>query len=214
MLPPAPQGRAPGAWRHALSLAGPTRARGECSERRCVPSLRPDLPGARVAERSDAPGAVETGRHRGTHRERGRSRAAAARRSRDGGKQDADRLPRRRPIPPLCVTRTTSSPANGYGCGGGPRLAQFRPGFLRPLQLQRKVRYDGIHPSTFPPYSAAGLSASEPRHLRRSTPGLSDRRARRRRRYVDVPAGIGTGPPTSACTSSTGPSSPFPEPGP
>lgn len=76
---------------------------------------------------------------------RGRSRAAAAQLRWDGGKHGADRLPRHRPVPPLCVTRTTPSPANGYGCGDGPRLAQFRPGFLRPLQLQRKVRYDGIH---------------------------------------------------------------------
>lgn len=140
--------------------------------------------------------------------ERGRSRAAAAQLRWDGGKHGADRLPRRRPIQPICVTRSTSSPANGYGCGGGPRLAQFRPGFLRPLVLQRKARYDGIHASTFPRYSAAGLSASEHRPLRRPPQGLSDRGARRRRRYVDVPARIGTGSPTSACTSSAGPSAP------
>lgn len=50
---------------------------------RCVTRL----PGARVAERSDAPGAVETGRHRGMHPGCGRSRAAAARLRRDGGKR-------------------------------------------------------------------------------------------------------------------------------
>ena len=169
---------------------------------RCVTHL----PGARVAERSDALGAVEIGRHRGMRPSCGRSRAAAARLRRDGGKQDEDRS-HARPIPPYCVTRSTSSPANGYGCGYGPRLAQFRPGFLRPLQLQRKVRYDGIHPSTFRRYSAAGLSASERRPPRRSPQGLSDLRARRRRRYVDVPARIGTASPTSACTGSTGASS-------
>nr|DAF52190.1 MAG TPA: hypothetical protein [Siphoviridae sp. ctq8D8] len=63
------------------------------------------------------------------------------------------------------------------------------------MVLQRKVRYDGIHVPTFPRYFAAGLSASEHRPLRRSPQGLSDRGARRRRRYVDVPARIGTGSP-------------------
>nr|DAX36080.1 MAG TPA: hypothetical protein [Caudoviricetes sp.] len=42
---------------------------------RCVTHL----PGARVAERSDALGAVEIGRHRGMRLSCGRSRAAAAR---------------------------------------------------------------------------------------------------------------------------------------
>lgn len=56
---------------HVLEASAPSA--GVCH--RCVTHL----PGARVAERSDAPGAVEIGRHRGMRRERGRSRAAAAR---------------------------------------------------------------------------------------------------------------------------------------
>lgn len=54
ILPSAPQGRSVGVWRHALSLAGPCASWGECSERRCMPSLRHDRPGARAAERSGA----------------------------------------------------------------------------------------------------------------------------------------------------------------
>ncbi len=44
---------------HALEASAPSS--GVCH--RCVTHL----PGARVAERSDAPGAVEIGRHRGMH---------------------------------------------------------------------------------------------------------------------------------------------------
>ena len=55
---------------HRLEASAPSA--GVCQ--RCVTHL----PGARVAERSDAPGAVEIGRHRGMHLSCGRSRAAAA----------------------------------------------------------------------------------------------------------------------------------------
>ena len=129
------------------------------------------------------------------------------------GQAPSDRRARRRPVPPVCVTVPTPGLWNGYGCGTASRLAQFRPGFPRPLVLQRKVRYDGIHGPTFPRYFAAGLSASGLSPLRRSPQGLSDLRARRRRRYVDVPARIGTGSPTSVCTGSAGTSALLPRAG-
>ena len=64
---------------HVLEASAPSA--GVCH--RCVTHL----PGARVAERSDAPGAVEIGRHRGMHLSCGRSRAAAAQLRWDGGKR-------------------------------------------------------------------------------------------------------------------------------
>lgn len=122
--------------------------------------------------------------------------------------------PRHRPIPPSCVTTATPIQRHRRTAPAAAIHAQFRPGFLRPLVLQRKVRYVYIHRPLFPRYSAEGPSASEPRPLRRSPQGLSDHRAMRRRRYVDVPARIGTGSPTSSCTSSTRPPALLPEPGP
>lgn len=65
---------------HVLEASAPSA--GVCH--RCVTHL----PGARVAERSDALGAVEIGRHRGMHRERGRSRAAAAQLAGTGASAD------------------------------------------------------------------------------------------------------------------------------
>lgn len=127
---------------------------------------------------------------------RGRSRAAAAQPAGTGA--SAVRCGgRHRPIPPSCVTTTTPSLFNGYGCGCGPQLAQFRPGFLRPPVLQRKVRYAGIHAPTFRRYSSA-----TPLDVRAAVspippPPLSEIDATRRRRYVDVPGPIGTGSPTS-----------------
>ena len=67
---------------HVLEASAPSA--GVCH--RCVTHL----PGARVAERSDAPGAVEIGRHRGMRLGCGRSRAAAAQLRWDGGKHGAD----------------------------------------------------------------------------------------------------------------------------
>ena len=207
----SPQAQVGAPW-HARSQAGLTSSRGECSESRRVPSLRHASP------RRPRRGAQRRARRRRDREapwhapQRGRSRAAAAQPAGTGA--SAVRCGgRHRPVPPSCVTTATPSLFNGYGCGDGPRLAQFRPGFLRPLVLQRKVRYDGIHASTFRRYSAATPSTFGIRPLRRSPQGLSDLRARRRRWYVDVPARIGTGSPTSACTSSTAPSSTFSEPG-
>ena len=115
-----------------------------------------------------------------------------------GASPRRDGIAGHRPIPPFCVTTTTPIQRHRRTAAAAAIHAQFRPGFLRPLVLQRKVRYDGIHVTTFPRHSAAGLSASEPRPLRRSPQGLSDLRARRRRRYVDDPARIGTGSPSQA----------------
>nr|DAU80245.1 MAG TPA: hypothetical protein [Caudoviricetes sp.] len=206
MLPPAPQGRAVGVWRHALSLAGPARARCECSERRCMPSLRhasPRRPRRGAQRRARRRRDREAPRHAP---QRGRSRAAAAQLRWDGGKRRRTGIGPAPPIPPFCVTLPTPSPANGYGCGDGPRLAQFRPRFLRPLQLQRKVRYASIHR----PYFSAVLRH---RSLSCSAATVPPRpravlrpRAPRRRRYVDGPYRIGTGSPTSACTTSARPS--------
>ena len=184
MLPPAPQGRAPGVWRHALSLAGPARARGECSERRCVPPLRRHSPRCPLRGAQRSAGTVAMGVHRGTRQGRGRSRAAAAQPAGTGA--GAERTaPHRRPVTPYCVTATTPSLWDGCGGGTAARPAQFRPGSLRPLVLQGKVRYDGIHSSTFPRYSAGGLSASGRRPPRTSSSPLSGTGAPRRRRYVD-----------------------------
>lgn len=146
----------------------------------------------RGAQRSA--GTVAMRVHRGTRRSRGRSRAAAARLRRDGGKRrrHAEAL---RAIPLFCVTTATVCLRHRRTAPATACRAQFRPGSSRPLVFQGKVRYDGIHAPAFPRYSAAGLPASGPRPLRRSPQGLSDLRARRRRRYVDVPARIGTGSP-------------------
>lgn len=209
----SPQAQVGAPW-HARRQAGPHASRGECSERRCMPSLRHASP------RRPRRGAQRRARRRRDREapwhapQRGRSRAAAAQLAGTGASADRTAFPRRRHIPPSCVTTATPSLFNGYGCGCGPRLAQFRPGFLRPLVLQRKVRYDGIHVPTFPRHSAGGRSASGLRPLRRSTQGLPGLRAMRRRRYVDVPARIGTGSPAPPCTGSAGPSTSLHEPGP
>nr|DAF52189.1 MAG TPA: hypothetical protein [Siphoviridae sp. ctq8D8] len=81
---------------HVLEASAPSA--GVCH--RCVTHR----PGARVAERSDALGAVAVGRHRGMRLSCGRSRAAAAQLRWDGGKRRTDRLPLPRPIPLYCVT--------------------------------------------------------------------------------------------------------------
>lgn len=59
----------------------------------------------RGAQRSA--GTVAMRVHRGMHLKRGRSRAAAAQRSWDGGKHGADRDRRRRHAPPICVSTAT-----------------------------------------------------------------------------------------------------------
>ena len=62
------------------------------------------------------------------------------------------------------------------------------------MVLQGKVRYDGIHASTFPRYSAAGLPARQAAGGLRLLQGFSDLGGPCRRRYVEGPYPIGTGP--------------------
>lgn len=160
-------------------------------------SLRTCRPGATGAQRR--PGAVAAGVHRvmrlcGGARARARPPAAPV----DGGEHRADRIGRPTDpvlhIPPDCVTRAT--PCHGIGIGARHirRPALFRPGFLRPLGLQRKVRYDGIHRQIFRWYSATaawatlhGVADSRGRGIERSAPAV-------RGRYVDDRWAIGTGP--------------------
>ena len=66
------------------------------------------------------------------------------------------------------------------------------------MQLQGQVRYDGIHASTFPRYFAATLSAPQAARGLRLLQGFSDLDGPCRRRYVDGPYPIGTGPSPAA----------------
>ena len=160
-----------------------------------MPSLRHASPRRPRRGAQRRAGAVETGRHRGMRRSED---ARAQPRPSSLGRGQARCGPpsdRHRPIPPFCVTTVTPSPANGYGCGDGPRLAQFRPGFLRPLQLQRKVRYDGIHGPYFSAVFRGWSPGARARPPRRLPQRFSAVGASRGRRYVGIPARIGTGSP-------------------
>ena len=192
------------------------RARGlmeRVSERRCMPSLRHASPRRprRGAQRSA--GAVAIGRHRGMRRGEG-ARAQPRPTGRplgrsDGGKHRADRRRERDrsrgPVPPFCVTLSTPGLWTGGGTGARARLTQFRPRFLRPLQLQRKVRYDGIHHPYFsavsrhrrpsPPAAAAPPPSSAVSRSATGAPAAVGRRPRR----------IGTGPPPAPVRARRGP---------
>ena len=137
--------------------------------------------------------------------QRGRSRAAAARLCRDGGKRQSDRLPRRRPIPPFCVTTATPIQRQRHRRTAQPSACLIPSRFSYALGIATKSPLC-IH--TSPHFSAVfrgrsrGVRASPSSTI---SSGLSALRARLRRGYVDIPARIGTGSPTPACTSSAGP---------
>ena len=124
------------------------------------------------------------------------------------------------PRPGGAGPRLRASVRGPGACHGAPssrrcqRSAALRVAGTWAMSAQRwHTPAPGALASTFPWYSAATLSASGPRPLRRPPQRLSCPRARRRRRYVDGPRAIGTGSPTSACTGSTGPSAPLPRAG-
>ena len=206
----SPRAQVGAPW-HARSQAGPARARGECSERRCMPSLRHASP------RRPRRGAQRRARRRRDREapwhapERGRSRAAAARLRRDGGKHGADR-PRRGSG--LSRHFVWPPPRHAYRTGTGAETVHGLPNSV-PVFSDRWYCNEKSVMTAYTPRLFGGIRRPVSRRpslaLSDGSPrGLSDRRARRRRRYVDVPGPIGTGPPTSACTSSAGPSASFP----
>lgn len=144
----------------------------------------------RGAQRSA--GAVAGRVHPGMHRPRGRSREGAARLRRAGGEQDRHGRARHRPTPPSCVATATASLRHRHRRTARPRLAQFRPGFLTPLVLQRKVRYVYIHPPAFPRYPVAAAQARLPHLSDRAPSPLPGCDGLPTPRYVDVGQRIGT----------------------
>lgn len=154
----------------------------------------------RGAQRSA--GTVATRVHRGMHLKRGRSRAAAAQLRWDGGKQDADRLPLHRPIPPFCVTTATPSLRHRH------RRTASTTACLIPSRFSPTVAIATKSPlcrHTRPDFSA--VFRGHPLRLRAAAPRvspslLSGIDATRLRRYVGVPAPLGTGSPPEAATPS------------
>ena len=193
--PPEPLGAGGCTLACAARRPGPTavqseRARGVYAVAAHPPPRCP----RRGAQRSA--GAVAGRVHPGMHRPRGRSREGAARLRRDGGEHIPRGHARHRPVPPSCVTTATASLRHRHRRTAGPRLAQFRPGFLRPLVLQRKVRYVYIHPPAFPRYSVAAAQTRLPQLLGRAPSLLPGRDGLPTPRYVDVGGRIGTARPT------------------
>jgi len=127
------------------------------------------------------------------------------------------RTARHRPIPPFCVTTATASLWVRHRRTAGPIHAQFRPGFLRPLGLQRKVRYVYIHRPTFPRHSVAAARPRLPHLSDRIPSWLSGRGGLPTPRYVGVRGRICTARPTSAAHLRGGrsdpPRPPRPSPG-
>ena len=143
--------------------------------------------------------------------QRGRSRAAAAQLAGTGA--SADRIASTPSTCPaiLCDYGHAYPTASAYGTGSGmpcPIPSRFSPTVAiatkSPLWRHTLHHFSAV----FRGRSLDVRSSPSPT----ISSGLSDLRARRRRRYVDVPGPIGTGSPTSACTSSTGPGPPSPSP--
>ena len=145
-------------------------------------------------------GTVASGVHPGMHWPEGARARARPGGAGTGASTDRHGHARPRPVPPSCVTRSTPSLWDGYGSGTGARLAQFRPGFLTPLVLQRKVRYVYIHRPAFPLDSATALSAPRPPLPVRTPQLLAGCGASWWWRCVDAFGRIGTGPPPGAPT--------------
>lgn len=184
---------------------GPTVVWGECSRRvyaMAAHRLAQTAPPRSGAERA----VVARGVHPGMHAAEGAR--ARARPGSAGTGASTDRHARHRPIPPFCVTTATASLWVRHRRAASARPAQFRPRFLRPLVLQRKVRYVYIHPPTFPRYSSH-RSSTRPPHLSDRAPSrLSGRDGLPTPRYVDVRQRIGTARPT-LLGSRSGPRTPL-----
>nr|DAN28405.1 MAG TPA: hypothetical protein [Caudoviricetes sp.] len=88
ILPPAPQGRAVGVWRHALSLAGHSSLIGRVLRAQVYAIAAHSSPRCPLRGAQRSAGTVAMRVHRGMRLKRGRSRAAAAQLAGTGASAD------------------------------------------------------------------------------------------------------------------------------